>query len=113
MSQTIKHWIIISSARLFAFLFGDKIILLNIEDAEGGYAYVRSPDLPGFAMVLQPGERNSVKSLIGAISDPLTAYLEAEARRLASINDGNTARRPTLTGWAQAGAKLIAAASCP
>src|SRR4051812_17709045 len=76
----MKRKIMLGAMRLFAVFTGEKIIVLNIEPREGGYSYVRSPDLPGFAMVLQPGEAATAKSLIDALSDPLTAYLEAEGR---------------------------------
>ena len=90
MLLAIRHWMIISAARLLAFLAGDRIILLTIEPRPGGYSMVRSPDLRGFAMLLQPGEINSTATLITALSAPLTAYLEAEDRRLTAVQSATS-----------------------
>jgi hypothetical protein len=114
MVGAIKYWMVVSAARLFAFFSGGRIIVLRLEPRDGNYSYVCSPDLPGFAMVLQPGEADSVRALIDALTDPLMAYLEAEHRRLSAIEAHRhaAAQRPVLRGWTQLNNKVIAAASC-
>jgi hypothetical protein len=90
--------------------------VLGIEPDAGGYFLVTSPDLPGFSMLLEPGEADDIKSLIDALTGPLKAYLEVEGRRLGlahrAVKSESHRSRPVLKGWVRSDDKLIAAASC-
>ena len=60
-------------------LIGIKTFSITLigHEREGGYIYLNSPDLPGFTFMLNPGEDKSIRTLINAIEEPLSAYLEA------------------------------------
>ena len=50
-------------------------IKLNLEEREGGYFFVSSPQLKGFSLLLEPGDYRDFKTFIDAVSEPLTGYL--------------------------------------
>ena len=62
--------------------FGIRKIAITLigHEREGGYTYINSPQLPGFTFMLEPGEDESFRTFIGAIEEPLTAYLDAHFR---------------------------------
>jgi hypothetical protein len=104
--------IIMAMARVYAGLTGGRILVFRIEQREGGYALVQCLTLPGFAVMLEPGEAADLDAVIDAIKAPLKAYLEVESRRLAAIAH-RAAPRAELRGWAAlSDDKVIAAASC-
>ena len=107
---TLIRGVALAGARIFAFLTGNKIIVLLIEPREAGYSVVSSPDLPGFSMMLEPGETDDIQSLIDALTAPLKAYLEVEGRRLAATKPAPAS--PVFKSWARSDNKLIATASC-
>jgi hypothetical protein len=80
LMRTLRHKFIVGAARLFSLITGDRVILFHISPREGGYHFVRSADLPGFTMMLEPGEADSLKSIMDALYEPVMAYLEAESR---------------------------------
>jgi len=86
---------VVTAARVFSIFTGHRIITFQIEPREGGYSFVRSADLPGFTMMLEPGEADSPKSICDALYEPLTAYLEAESRAIGHA--------PRLTDFAAMG----------
>jgi hypothetical protein len=47
------------------------------EEREGGYLFVRSPDLPGFTMMLDPGADENIHTLMDALFEPLAAFIHA------------------------------------
>jgi hypothetical protein len=65
------------SRRIESKIPGRKRIKLVGEPRGGGYTFVKSPDLPGFCMMLRPGEDKDVLSVIDAIGKPLSAFLVA------------------------------------
>ena len=52
-------------------------ITLMLDEREGGYTYITSPQLPGFTFMLEPGEDENIRTFIDAIDEPLMAYLPA------------------------------------
>lgn len=83
--------------RLFAMLSGHKLIRLVGEPRVGGYVFVKSPDLPGFSLMLHPSEAEDPSRVFAAIYDPVIAFIEAEFRA-GQIADGNRVR---LTSFKQ------------
>ena len=65
-------------ASFFGSLFGSRSICLIGEKQSDGYTFVHSPDLPGFSLVLAPGEDKDTKSIVDAVYPPLMAFLEAQ-----------------------------------
>jgi hypothetical protein len=59
---------------------GDKVIRLVGDPRPGDYVFVTSPDLPGFSVMLRPGEHDDAASVFAVLSDPLKAFLMAECR---------------------------------
>jgi len=47
------------------------------EQREGGYYYLKSPDLPGFTFLISPEESEDIEKLSEAIRPALAAYLAA------------------------------------
>jgi hypothetical protein len=64
--------------RTWAFLMGAKAIRLIGVPRPGGYVFVTSPDLPGFSVMLRPGEHEDATSVFAVLSEPLKAFLSAE-----------------------------------
>jgi hypothetical protein len=83
----------VGAARMLSSITGHRIITFQIEPRAGGYFFVRSHDLPGFTMMLEPGEADSPKVLVEALYEPVTAYLEAESK-----SAGRTPRRTDFRG---------------
>ena len=52
-------------------------ITFTKHEREGGYIYITCPELPGFTFMLEPGEDQNIRTFIGAIGEPLMAYLDA------------------------------------
>ena len=73
---------LISSAlfRTWAFLTGGKVIRLIGNPRPGGYVFVTSPDLPGFSVMLRPGEHDDAMAVFAVLSEPLKAFLMAASR---------------------------------
>jgi hypothetical protein len=94
MISLIRHQLIMGVARILSVFTGHRIILFKILPREGGYSFVRSPDLPGFTMMLEPGEAADIKSIMDALYAPVTAYLEAESRREAASSTATQVRPP-------------------
>lgn len=113
MTALIREFVI-AGARMLAFVTGNKFIMLVIAPREGGYSLVSSPDLPGFAIMLEPGESDDIQSLIDALTAPLKAYLEAEGLRNARQQPvkQHAALQPALKMWARSDDKAFAVASC-
>jgi hypothetical protein len=55
-----------------------RVVKLLIEPHQGDRAFVSSPDLQGFTLVLGPGECRTIKSMMDAIYPALTEFLRAE-----------------------------------
>jgi hypothetical protein len=67
--------------RISAYLRGEKLYYrLVISPRGGGYFFVNSPDLPGFSIMLQPGDIESLDRLAAAVVKPLEAFITAEYR---------------------------------
>lgn len=66
--------------RTWAYITGGKVIRLIGEMRPGGYVFVTSPDLPGFSVMLHPGEHEDATSVFAVLADPLKAFLMAECR---------------------------------
>lgn len=64
--------------RMWAVITGHKLIRLALSPREGGYVLITSPDLPGYSLMLHPGEMESFGSMTAAVSGPLEAFLAAE-----------------------------------
>jgi hypothetical protein len=56
-----------------------------------GYVFVNSPDLPGFSIMLQPGDTASLDNLASALVKPLEAFITAEYKACAA-NESRRAR---------------------
>lgn len=67
-------------------------ISLRRERQEDGYVLITSPELSGFSLLLEPGDYGDFKSLIDAVSEPLTNYIIAYDRAKKSAD-----RRVKLT----------------
>ena len=50
------------------------------EEREGGYTYVTSPELPGFTLMLEPGEEASPQAFRAAVEEPLKMFIRAMIR---------------------------------
>src|SRR5580700_882698 len=87
----------LAGVRLLAFLANKKLIVFQIEPREEGYSFIRSSDLPGFTMLLEPGEADDIQSLIDALSAPIKAYMEALQRHQPNA----VSHRPVLKLWAK------------
>jgi hypothetical protein len=75
--------------RLYYYLKGHRMVRLCASEREGGYLFVNSPDLPGFSVMLQPGEIDDFDSFVAALAKPLEAFVTAEYRASQAIkNDG-------------------------
>ena len=74
-------------------------ITLMLDEREGGYTYITSPQLPGFTFMLEPGEDENIRTFIDAIEEPLMAYLPAHFK--AELRTSNV----HLTGIRQSKAK--------
>lgn len=68
--------------RLLAYAKGQRMIRLAASPREGGYIFVNSPDLPGFSVMLHPGELESFDSMAAALSGPIEEFVTAECRSL-------------------------------
>jgi hypothetical protein len=64
--------------RFQAYMAGHRMVRLSASPREGGYIFVNSPDLPGFSVMLQPGELDDFESLVAALGKPLEAFVNAE-----------------------------------
>lgn len=53
----------------------DLVLTFQIEPREGGYRFLTCRDLPGFSLILEPGE-----AAAATLQAPLVAFLEAEFR---------------------------------
>jgi hypothetical protein len=113
MTALIREFMI-TGARILAFATGNKFIVLVIQPREGNYSLVTSPDLPGFALVLEPGEADDLQSIVDALSAPLQAYLEVENKRTAGSTGPVSRRsmRPSFKLWGHSNHKAFAVASC-
>jgi len=69
----------ITLRRKLGELLGWHSVRLCVEPQQGGYAFVHSPDLPGFTFVLGPGEDKDNKTVMDAIFVPLNAFLKAKS----------------------------------
>jgi len=78
--------LVVGAARMLSSITGHRIITFQIEPRAGGYFFVHSHDLPGFTMMLEPGEADSPKVLVEALYEPVTAYLEAESKNASQIS---------------------------
>lgn len=97
-------------ARFIAYRKGHRIVRLSATPREGGYMFVNSPDLPGFSVMLQPGDMDSFDSLVGALGKPLEAFVNAEYRASQSAREGARVR---LKGMQQRTSSEIYADLCP
>jgi hypothetical protein len=89
------------------------MVRLSASAREGGYFFVNSPDLPGFSVMLQPGDLDNFDTMVAALGKPVEAFVNAEYRAyLASqrIKDGAHVR---LKGMQQKTASEICADLCP
>jgi hypothetical protein len=59
-------------------LRGHKSINLIGEPRAGGYVFLKSPDLPGFSMMLAPGQHAELGAFVKAVEEPLMAFIAAE-----------------------------------
>ena len=65
---------------VWAQIRGHKVIRLYGQPRSGGHVFVTSPDLPGFSVMLRPGEHDDASSVIAVLDKPLKAFLMAEVR---------------------------------
>jgi hypothetical protein len=63
-----------------SLLRGHKTINLIGEPRPGGYVFLRSPDLPGFSMMLEPSQHSQLGAFVKAVEGPLMAFIAAECR---------------------------------
>jgi hypothetical protein len=64
----------------WARIRGHKVVRLYGHPRPGGHMFVTSPDLPGFSVMLRPGEHDDASSVIAVLDKPLKVFLMAEAR---------------------------------
>lgn len=64
--------------RVWAAMHGATAIRLIGVPRPGGFVFVTSPDLPGFSVMLRPGEHEDASSVFAVLSDPLKNFLTAE-----------------------------------
>lgn len=104
----MSTWIRLFWIRLTALITGHKVIRLIGQPRVGGYMFVKSPELPGFSLMLRPGEVSDLDKLVAAIYEPLSAFLAAEyeAGQIAS-------QRVRITGLRQADSTTYLADLCP
>lgn len=60
-------------------------VTLNLNEREGGYIFISSPELKGFSLLLEPGNYNDLKTFINAVDEPLTAYLDQYLKARSSV----------------------------
>lgn len=65
--------------RILATLRGHKLLRLHVSPRKNGML-VTSPDLPGFSIMLQPGDIDSDDTLNDVLAKPLAAFITAEMR---------------------------------
>lgn len=97
-------------ARFIAYRKGHRLVRLAAQPRAGGYIFVNSPDLPGFSVMLQPGDMDNFDSLVMALGKPLEAFVNAEYRASQSLKDGHRVR---LKGMQQRTSSEIYADLCP
>jgi hypothetical protein len=66
--------------RVVSRLRGRTTINLIGEPRPGGYIFLRSPELPGFSMMLEPSQHKELGAFIKAVEAPLMAFVAAECR---------------------------------
>lgn len=64
--------------RAVSTLRGHRTINLIGEPRSGGYMFLKSPELPGFSMMLAPSQHNEFGEFIKAVESPLVAFITAE-----------------------------------
>jgi hypothetical protein len=74
------------------YLRGHRMVRLCMSPRAGGYIFVNSPDLPGFSMMLKPGELDSFDSFVAAIAKPLEAFVTAEYQASRNLRDDGRVR---------------------
>ena len=95
--------------KLHAYLQGHRMVRLSASPREGGYIFVNSPDLPGFSVMLKPGEIDDFDLLVAALGKPLEAFVNAEYRASQAVKDGGEVR---LKGMQQRTRSEITADLC-
>jgi hypothetical protein len=66
--------------RTVSRLRGHKSINLIGEPRAGGYMFLKSPDLPGFSMMLDPSQHSELGAFVKTVEAPLMAFIAAECR---------------------------------
>jgi len=61
-----------------AVLSGHKLVRIAVSPREGGYVFLNSPDLPGFSLMLKPGDMESFDTMTAAVTGPLEAFIKSE-----------------------------------
>jgi len=80
--------------RLRAYRKGHRLLRLGLvaQQREGGHIFVKSPDLPGFSVMLTPAEIDDFDLFVSALGRPLVAFVNAEHRSAQRLKDGSRVR---------------------
>ena len=78
--------------KLIALFTGHKLVRLVGSPRNGGYVFINSPDLPGFSLMLRPGDADDIGSLTAAIHSPLKTFIEAEYSAYRKLNQNKQLR---------------------
>jgi hypothetical protein len=70
----------ILALKAVSLLRGHKTINLIGEPRPGGYMFLKSPELPGFSMMLEPNQHDELGEFVKAVESPLVAFISAECR---------------------------------
>lgn len=66
--------------RIMTHLKGGKLVRLMISPRANRHFLINSPDLPGFSIMLLPGDIESPETISAALVPPLEAFITAEYR---------------------------------